>query len=400
MRASVLFQKFVDSRAALHPTWPRCSSRTYSRYAYSSRLAKRAQRRPLCHDELLKQDTRIFQPTGRLNAAPLRILILLLLLAAGVGLASAGQDESPPPVRDDDFRIGVAVDQVFLSVNARSVGGGFVTDLRKEDFEIFEDGIPQEIVNFTSEKVPVHVALLIDASGSIRHSLSEIRRAALGFASSLSAEDRIAVITFNFDPRLILNWTNDLDRTKLALDSIFPRGRTVMNDAIYVAFDDLLRNVEGKKAVILLTDGVDTGSSVEFDEARELALRSEAMVYVVSKLDEYWKDAIAYRQMLTSRGQLIPRELRDDHIMNVRRSLQQLADLTGGKILEAHKYEKLDDVYVQVAEELKNQYYLSYIPRTHRTEPGWRSIEVRLKGRPDAVVSTRQGYYREDSGGT
>lgn len=349
---------------------------------------------------MLKQDSRIFQPQGRLNAAPLRIPILLLLLAAGAGLASAGQDESPPPVRDDDFRIGVAVDQVFLSVNARSVGGGFVTDLRKEDFEIFEDGIPQEIVNFTSEKVPVHVALLIDASGSIRHSLSEIRRAALGFASSLSAEDRIAVITFNFDPRLILNWTNDLDRTKLALDSIFPRGRTVMNDAIFVTFDDLLRDVEGKKAVILLTDGVDTGSSVEFDEASELALRSEAMVYVVSKLDEYWKDAIAHRQMLTSRGQLIPRELRDDHIMNVRRSLQQLADLTGGKILEAHKYAKLDDVYVQVAEELKNQYYLSYIPRTHRTEPGWRSIEVRLKGRPDAVVSTRQGYYREDSGGS
>lgn len=339
-------------------------------------------------------------PRESLNAAPARTFFLLLFLAAGVGLVSASQDERPPTVRDDDFRIGVAVDQVFLSVNARSIGGGFVTDLEKEDFEIFEDGIPQEIVNFTSEKVPVHVALLIDASGSIRNSLPEIRRAALGFASSLSPEDRIAVITFNFDARLILNWTNDMERTKLALESIYARGRTVMNDAIYVTFDDLLRDIEGKKAVILLTDGVDTGSAVEFEAARELALQSEAMVYVVSKLDEYWQEAIAYRQMLTSRGQLIPRELRDDHIMHVRRSLQQLANLTGGKILEAQKYAKLDDVYEQVAEELKNQYYLSYIPRTHRTEPGWRSIEVRLRGRPDVAVSTRQGYYSEGRDGS
>lgn len=317
------------------------------------------------------------------------IMILALLILLSLTVDTFGQTEESD---EEGFRIGVAVDQVSLSVNARSVNGGFVRDLTRDDFRVFENGELQEIVNFYSGEVPVRVVLLIDASGSTRVSQGEIRRAALRFAQSLGEEDEVAVITFNYAPKLILNWTNEIDKVQLALESIYAKGSTVLNDAIYVTFDDLFRGVEGKKAVILLTDGVDTGSMVSFGESVELALRSEAMVYVVSKLDEYWSAAIQARNELAARGRLVPKELKDEYILRVRRSLKRLAEQSGGKYLDTKAFASLSDVYTQVAEELKNQYYVSYIPRNKNKNGEWREINIQVD-RGGVVASSRRGYY-------
>ncbi|MEJ2083436.1 MAG: VWA domain-containing protein [Acidobacteriota bacterium] len=197
---------------------------------------------------------------------------------------NSSQSSSDEPSQDQGYHIGVRVNQVFLSVNARSVNGGFVRDLTKDDFLVFEDGRLQKIVNFYSEKVPVKVVLLIDASGSTQFTQVDIRNAALEFAQSLGPEDQVAVITFNDQVKLILDFTNKLDDIKLALESIYAKGSTVLNDAVYVTFEDLLKKVDGKTAVILLTDGIDTGSIVSFESAMNLALRSDTVVYVASKL--------------------------------------------------------------------------------------------------------------------
>ena len=323
------------------------------------------------------------------------MLALFLLL---LGLFSGQPQESSQTQQDEGFRIGVAVNQVFLSVNARSVAGGFVSGLIQEDLQVYENGVKQEILNFYSEGVPVNVVLLIDISGSTREAQGEIQRAALGFASSLSDEDRVAIITFNDAPRLILNWTNDIEKVELALGSIYAKGSTVFNDALYVTFDDLLAKVEGKKAVIALTDGIDTNSMVEPEDTMNLAVRSEAMVYVVSKLEEYWAGAIAARMAFQSRGQLVPRVLKDPFILSAKRFLERLAQQTGGTVLDTTVFGSLGDVYRQVAEELKNQYYISYIPSNILKDGKWRDIEVRAR-RSGVVVSTRPGYYAPlDSG--
>ena len=323
------------------------------------------------------------------------MLALFLLL---LGLFSGQPQESSQTQQDEGFRIGVAVNQVFLSVNARSVAGGFVSGLIQEDLQVYENGVKQEILNFYSEGVPVNVVLLIDISGSTREAQGEIQRAALGFASSLSDEDRVAIITFNDAPRLILNWTNDIEKVELALGSIYAKGSTVFNDALYVTFDDLLAKVEGKKAVIALTDGIDTNSMVEPEDTMNLAVRSEAMVYVVSKLEEYWAGAIAARMAFQSRGQLVPRVLKDSFILSAKRFLERLAQQTGGTVLDTTVFGSLGDVYRQVAEELKNQYYISYIPSNILKDGKWRDIEVRAR-RSGVVVSTRPGYYAPlDSG--
>jgi len=324
----------------------------------------------------------------------MEFMILALLFFLGLTIQVYGQDEQSG---EEGFRIGVAVDQVSLSVSARSVNGGFVRDLTQDDFRVFENGELQQIVNFYSGEVPVKVLLLIDASGSTRVNQGEIRRAALLFAQSLGEEDQVAVITFNYAPKLILNWTNEIEKVQSALESIYAKGSTVLNDAIYVAFDDLFRGLEGKKAVILLTDGVDTGSMVSFDESMDLALRSEGMVYVVSKLDEYWMSAIQARQELSARGRWIPKELKDDYILGVRRSLKRLAELSGGKYLDTKTFNSLTDVYAQVAEELKNQYYVSYVPREKGRNGEWREIDVQVN-RGGVVASSRRGYFAGQQG--
>ncbi len=330
----------------------------------------------------------------------LNLFLLFSLFLGSLSLAQEKQDEEAPTATetpaedpaDEGFRIGVAVDQVFLSVNARSLEGGFVRGLRQDQFQVYEDGVKQRIVNFSSEAVPVQVVLLVDISGSTRHSLPTIRRAALRFAKSLGQEDRIAVITFNDAPRLILNWTNDLEKIENALLSVYAKGQTVLNDALYVTCDDLLKDVAGKKAIILLTDGVDTGSMVNYQEVVDLGIRSEAIVYVASKLDEYWGMAIAARMEFAVRSQIVPRQLTDDFILEVRRFLQKLADQTGGRVLNSQAFSSLSEVYAQVAEELKNQYYISYVPSNRLKDGSWRNITLRVIN-PATVVGTRPGYY-------
>ena len=320
------------------------------------------------------------------------------LLLSGFQLGALGQGVEG----DSGFRIGVAVDQVFLSVNARSAGGGFIQDLSREKFAVYEDGVRQEILNFYSEAVPVRVVLLVDVSGSTRGSQGEIRRAALRFVDSLGSEDEIAVITFNDVPKLILDWTNNRQRIESAMLRIYAKGRTVLNDALYVTCDDLLANVAGKKAVILLTDGIDTSSMTTSEEALELVTRSEAMTYIASTVEAYWASAIAMRVKLRSHARPVPREMTDDYILGVKRFLHKLADRTGGRVLDSKAFASLSDVYAQVAEELKNQYYISYQPSNRIKDGSWREVTIRV-GVPGAAVHTRPGYYapgrREDPGG-
>ncbi|RPI26289.1 MAG: VWA domain-containing protein [Acidobacteria bacterium] len=319
-------------------------------------------------------------------------LAFLLMFLAGIQAEQPAPAQKPPD-KGPGYRIGVAVNQIFLPVSARSYEGGFVRGLTRDDFQILEDGVKQDIANFYAEaSLPIHVVLLLDISGSTRSVQGEIRRAALEFVRNLSPDDKVAVIVFNYQPRLILNWTNDPNKIQLSLESVYPRGNTVLHDALYVTFDDLLKGVEGRKAVILLTDGADTGSMATRDEAVRLALESEAVVYTVSKLDEYWAGAIAARMEYQAASQLIPEELTDEYIIANKRFLQRISEQTGGKVLDTRTYSTLTEIYKAVADELKNQYYISYIPRNILRDGSWRNLEVRsLKS--GVVAATKPGYY-------
>ncbi len=322
-------------------------------------------------------------------------LPLLLAGLLAVAALSAQQERQSQDVQDQGYRIGVRVDQVFLSVSARSVGGGFLGGLTREDFRIYEDGVEQAIVNFSSDSVPVHVALLIDASGSTRYSQANIQQAAYRFAESLGPEDRVAIITFSDKARLILDWTNDLERIDERLKSIWAKGQTVLNDAVYVTYDDLFQDLSGKKAIILLTDGVDVGSLVSHQEVLHLAERSEASAYVVSLLNDYRQGAAKDRQEYRARLMPVPRPLQEDYINESARFLQRLTRNTGGSLFDAASSFYLTEIYEKVAEEIKNQYYLSYVPTNPRKEGRWRKVEIEATRRADLLLRTRPGYYED-----
>ncbi|HRV09121.1 MAG TPA: VWA domain-containing protein [Acidobacteriota bacterium] len=315
-----------------------------------------------------------------------------VVLSACLGLSGGSVPQQEDGQEPEGFRIGVAVNQIFLPVSVRYRGGGFVEGLTQEDFLVYENGVLQHIENFYSERVPVKVVLLVDASGSTYYSQADIRRAAIEFAKRLSPEDQVAVVSFNHQAKLLLDFTSDPDLVDLALKKIYAKGNTVLYDALYVTFDDLLKGVNTKTAVILLTDGIDTGSMVSFQDVLQLTLQASSPIYVVSKVDEYRAEAIGLRRLLRSRNQIIPDTLEDAFIQERAEGLKRLADLTGGRYLSTRDFASLTDIYGQVAEELKHQYFMSYVPVNRERDGSWRSIEVKVR-RGDVVARTRRGYY-------
>lgn len=315
-------------------------------------------------------------------------LCILVPLYLGGWLFSQETQKNPPADKSQEpFKIGVEVNLVNLPVNARLASGGFAKGLKQEDFKVFEDGVEQEIVLFQPESVPVHVALLIDISGSVENEWGTIRTAARRFAAALSPKDQVAVVTFNMVPRLVLDWTEQANLVDKALGKVLPKGSTALFDAVYVAFDDLFKGVEGKKAVILLTDGFDNTSKVKYEEALDLAMHSEAMVYVVSETEvlratmEYYK-----------RKENVQIDVDAGDFAAADSILKNLSYQTGGRVLYPTNFGELGNVYAEVAQELANQYAIGYIPHNRVKDGGYRAVSIACSN-PEVRVSTRPGYY-------
>lgn len=316
-------------------------------------------------------------------------VLCALLTLSGLGAQDppAGQ-QLPKPT----FRVGV--NQVYLSVTAREQTGGFVPNLKKEDFKIYEDGVEQQILNFSTGSAPVKVALLVDASGSTQRMQSAFQRAALKFVSRLDAEDEVAIITFNDKCRLILDWTKDAAKIESKLRSIWAKGATVVHDALYVTYDDLFKNLTDRRAIILLTDGIDTGSLTTANQVMALAQRSEATVYIVSLFEAAWQTAIEIRALALQQLRPVPPWLTEAALMRSKEFLERLAQTTGGRVFNAREL-NFEGIYEEVAAELKNRYYLSYSPTNKRRDGTWRKVDIEL-AKMGMVVRTRPGYYASE----
>jgi VWFA-related protein len=281
---------------------------------------------------------------------------------------------------------------VNLSVNAHLSTGGFAKGLKQEEFHVLEDGVEQDIILFVQEAVPVHVALLIDVSGSVQSQWGSIRSAARRFAEALSPNDTLSIIAFNIQPRLILDWTQNVSLADKALGKLLPKGNTALFDAIYVAFDDLFGKIDGKKAVILLTDGFDNSSQVKYEEALDLAVRSNALIYVVSETAALRQTMEYYNRKEHTQINIDPMEFAVADNM-----LKHLTYQTGGRVLYPQSFGELANVYSEVAQELANQYAVGYIPHNRVKDGGYRNVTVTVE-RPDVRISTRPGYYAPKAG--
>ncbi len=252
--------------------------------------------------------------------------------------------------------------------------GRFIPDLTAADFEVFEDNTAQEIDFFTSEVTPVTLLILLDASTSVRPSMDGIKEAASNFVSKLWEGDKAIIADFNERIRFSSHFTDDIDRLVQTIQSLYPAGWTALYDSILYSIDKV-SEAEGRKALLVFTDGDDSrsvgqGSESTSKDTLEGAKFSEVTIYSVGF------------QGNRGGGRGVNKGF-----------LKDLAEETGGAAFFPKGIGDLNKSFEQIQEELHSQYRLAYVPTNNETDGEWRSISVKVKNRDNLVVRTRQGYY-------
>lgn len=259
------------------------------------------------------------------------------------------------------------VNRVLLWATAETKGKQPVAGLKQEQFRVLEDGVPQTILDFYPEERPITLALLLDSSGSIKDALADIHEGAIGFIDQLKDQDRALVIDFDDKVYLIQDLTADKAALKESASSTEAIGGTAIYDALHAAFRKL-RGIDGRKAIVLLTDGDDTNSQFPFDRVLEEAKTQDVLIYAIGLGPTVRKGA-----------------------------LKEFCDATGGRAYFVDKAKELVAAYQAIAAELRAQYYLSYQSSLKEYDGRWVKIDVESTV-PDVEVRAKRGYFAVRTG--
>ena len=292
---------------------------------------------------------------------------LLLVTAVLAGAGAAAQD---PGFRDRRvFRSGIEVTSITTTV--RDGQGRLVTGLEREAFEVFEDGDPQDVTQFTNERVPIALGVLLDTSDSMfGQRIQDARTAVERFLFDLlDPGDEYFVMSFNHQPHTLTRWTSAPDVMRRALSRLKPSGGTAVYDAIVDSLPKIATRSRERAALLVISDGADTASTATIREVRSALLRSDAFVYAIA-LDSPDRQAINSRVNPTA--------------------LREITDDSGGRTELVQSSEDLADATSRIAEELNSQYVLGYTS-SHGADGQYHSIRVRVRG-TDYKVRARNGY--------
>ena len=343
-----------------------------------------------------------------------RIVVALIAIVAVLAVTVAAQKPKPAPPRatseqkpkpearpqqpkDDDIptndeTVKLGTDLVNLTFTAVDRNNRVISNIGQEEVTVLEDGRPQPLFTFKRETtLPINIAILMDLSGSQEYTFPQEKSAAGEFLRSIlrPGKDSAAILTFQDDVDLVQGLTSRVDTLNRAFDEIqyarrfsaasSRRQATALYDAIYITADEVLSRDAGRsavsddsiarRAVILLTDGVDNASSRKIDEAIDRAWRAGVVIYAIGIGDRFRFEGV-----------------RED-------ILRRLSEETGGRAYFPHGPDELLDNFRQVESELRSQYLVAYSPSNSAKDGRFRRIEVRLAGRPDVRVIHRRGYY-------
>jgi len=341
--------------------------------------------------------------SGSVNSA--FILPLLLALCVAVAAQSgrkAQSKEGSGEGGDDGPALRIRTEEVILPITVRDNVGRLVTGLGAQDFFIYDNGKRQQIEGFNQRKVPVNVIFLLDASGSVFEQMESIRTAALSFVKELAPDDRVAVIQFADKVQQLQDWTGSYDDLKLAFNWKYHPGQaTVFYDAL-IAAAEKFKGVTGRRAIVLLTDGVNTKGSTSFARGLEAIKRAEASVYVVSETEA---QARVLRRDTKGAAGVLNRILGGAYhyqleqylamLEQAERELTTLAETTGGRIYLPVEERDLTRAYAEVARELKTQYIVTYVPQGEpAADEAYHKVEVLVRG-IGYQAHTRPGYYKQ-----
>ena len=274
---------------------------------------------------------------------------------------------------DTTLRVDVKLVNVFVTVTDKT--GAPVGNLTKDNFKLSEDGVPQEIRVFSREsELPLSIVLAIDTSLSTKKDLKLETQSARKFSHDiLRRQDAIALFQFSEDVEELVPFTSDIKRIDQGIDRVHVRSATALYDAIYLGADALM-NRQGRKVMVLITDGGDTVSKENYNSALREAQIAEAIVYPII---------------------IVPIEASAGRDLGGEHALIQIAHDTGGKYYYASGLPQLDEAFRRISEELRTQYLLAYYPSRRLAESDFRKIEVEIKA-PDAEELRsrhRTGYY-------
>jgi Ca-activated chloride channel family protein len=319
----------------------------------------------------------VFEVSAKSAAANVIVCVALL------GTPAAPGAQQPPPgpqpaarAPGQVFRTGVEV--VSLNVTVTDPGGHYVTDLDQDTFQVFEDGVKQDLTFFTRTQLPIALAILLDTSASMEDKLSTAQEAAAGFARRLRTDDVAEVIDFDSRVVILQPFTNDGVALERAIRNTTAGGSTSLHNAVYIALTEMKKmrakseEEVRRQAIVVLSDGEDTSSLLPFEEVLELAKRSETAVYTIG---------------IRSKEPRIAGGFKEAEFV-----LRTLAQETGGRSFLPTSVNELPSIYTQIAEELASQYTLGYTSKNGRRDGMWRRVVVRID-RQNAVARTKQGYY-------
>ncbi|MBN2337024.1 MAG: VWA domain-containing protein [Acidobacteria bacterium] len=284
------------------------------------------------------------------------------------------QTPLPSGISDQTYRVSVDLVNVLCSVLDRKTNF-FVTNLAREDFTLYEDGQPQEIINFARETdMPLTLAMLVDTSDSVSPKLQFIQDTATSFFQTvLRDRDRAMLVEFDSSVTLLQDFTNDPNKMARQIRKLQAAGGTALYDAIAMTCDEKLIRETGRKAIIIVSDGEDFSSRTDMRHALEMALRAESTIFPIS----------------ISKGGLFGT---GDDTEEGDRILRQLAQETGGKVFFPVQVEELDEAFRQINQELRSQYNLGYISSNPRRDGSYRKIEIKV-AEGNLKLNYRKGYY-------
>jgi Ca-activated chloride channel family protein len=275
-----------------------------------------------------------------------------------------------------DIRVDTAL--VLVPAQVTNALGTPITDLHKEDFKVFEDGVEQPIANFAFEDAPLSIGLLFDISGSMRNKIKKSTEAAAAFFKTSNPEDEFFLVEFSDRPKLTVPFTSDPDEVYQRIAHAKPFGRTSLLDAIHMAMGEMKHARNLRKALVIVSDGGDNRSRHTEREIKNAMLESDVQVYAMGIFDP---SDTTKQSVEEQRGP---------------RLLEELADQSGGSEYPVTSLDDLPSISAQIGNQLRNQYLLGYSPTNAERDGKYRIIRLTVTPQtdiPDLRVYFRHGYY-------
>ena len=303
-----------------------------------------------------------------------------------------GQKPAEQGEEDKAFTLSVAVREVLLNILVEDASGRPVTDLQREDFTVFQDGVQQDVRYFGHENVPLSAVLLMDVSSSMQGSpMVEAKVAALAFLGQSRPQDAVSLVVFNDKVEVVRPFTQDMLQVRTSIHSLTAHGGTALYDAISKSTDLMRKAPHPRHVIILLSDGKDEDSLAKFSDVDKTVQASDVVIFSIGEYAEL------DRKLFMS-GKKYYKQPEYDVNLNPVWVLRYFAELSGGRAFFPKLGDPLEPFFTQIANELHQQYVVTYRPTATSGQGNFHSIEVKVNSSKHPTplkVRTRKGFLSE-----